>query len=369
MPKIALTDLSIKRLPIPEKGQVIYFDANTPNFGVRVSQGGTKTFLAILGRQRRKRTIGKYPAISLKLARGEAQKLIANHSPIPLERPPVSHSEAFAAFLEDCSQRIKVRTVSDYRRIIGRHFDFGSKSLATITKADVIARLDKLKHVPSERHHAFVAARAYFNWCVKQGMLEQSPIASIAPTTATPARDRLLSDAELATVYNHASTFSQPFGLLIRLLIHTGLRRSEVAHLHRDWIQDDVLTIPGSHTKNGHSHSLPLTSTVLELLEPLPDQFFLSPRGVIFSNWGNSKKRFDAQTELAAWRIHDLRRTFSSLHARLGTPIHVTEKMLNHVSGTMGGVRGVYNRYDYLSEMREALQRYDDHIRSVVAQG
>lgn len=367
MPKIALTDLSIKRLPVPEKGQVIYFDANTPNFGVRVSQGGTKTFLAVLGKQRRKRTIGKYPTVTLRDARREAQRLIANHSPISMERPPVRHSEAFQAFLEDCSERIKARTVSDYRRIIGRHFDFGSKSLASITKADVLSRLDRLRHVPSERHHAFVAARAYFNWCVRQGMLDRSPIDTIAPTTATPARDRILTDDELSSVYRHAETFTEPFGTLIRLLIHTGLRRSEVTQLHRDWIRDDTLIIPGEHTKNGHSHALPLTGHVLSLLEPFPDQMFMSARGVIFSNWGNSKKRFDEGIDIKPYRIHDLRRTFASLHARLGTPIHVTEKMLNHVSGTLGGVRGVYNRYDYLPEMREALKNYEDHIRSITA--
>jgi integrase len=150
------------------------------------------------------------------------------------------------------------------------------------------------------------------------------------------------------------------------LLILTGLRRSEVSHLRRDWIEEGVLTIPGSNTKNSHPHSIPLTDTTQQLLEPLPDQFFLSPRGVIFSNWGNSKKRFDKGLDIEPWRIHDLRRTFASIHARLGTPIHVTEKMLNHVSGTFGGVTGVYQRYDFLPEIRDALTVYETHLRKVI---
>ena len=333
MPKTALTDLTIKRLPVPESGQVIYFDANLPNFGVRVSQGGTKTFLAVLGSKRSKKTIGKYPAISLKFARNEAQKLILAHSSNPLERPVLGHSEALERFLEHRTGRIKERTVSDYRRLLQRHFDFGSKSLVTVNATDIIHRLDTLKYTPSEQHHAFVAARAFYNWCVKQGFLDHSPTGKISPTSATPARDRILSDHELAQILHKTNAFTTPFGALLQVLIFTGLRRSEASNLHRDWIARDILTIPGTHTKNGNPHTLPLTDTVLEMLEPLPDQLFISPRGVIFSNWSNSKKRFDEGLQIAPYRIHDLRRTFASLHARLGTPIHVTEKMLNHVSG------------------------------------
>jgi len=367
--KIALTDITIRNLPLPEKGQQTYFDASQSGFGVRVSQGGSKTFVAVLGKRRSYKTIGKYPAVSLKTARQEAKRLAVTHSSNPLERPATSHSVASESFLDDCTGRNKPRTVSDYRRILKRHFNFGSKSLASIGKADIIERLDLLKAVPSERHHAFVAARVYFNWCVKQGYIDNSPLDRIAPTNATPPRERVLSDAELKLIYNHALTFRRPFGLLMQLLIHTGLRRSEVSHLHRDWITGDVLVIPGTHTKNSHPHTLPLSKTVLELLKPLPKQMFISPREVIFSSWGNSKKRFDEGLEIKPYRIHDLRRTFASTHAQLGTPIHVTEKLLNHVSGTFGGVQGIYNRYDYVSEMRLAVEKYEKHVHTIVAQG
>jgi integrase len=65
------------------------------------------------------------------------------------------------------------------------------------------------------------------------------------------------------------------------------------------------------------------------------------------------------------WTIHDLRRTFATLHAELGTPIHVIEKMLNHQSGSLSGVAGIYNRYSYMSEMREAVGKYEQLITSI----
>src|SRR5690606_19610198 len=86
-----------------------------------------------------------------------------------------------------------------------------------------------------------------------------------------------------------------------------------------------------------------------------------------FNGWGKSKERFDTPLEVAAYTLHDLRRTFSSNLARLGTPIHVTEKLLNHVSGTVSGVAAIYNRYSYLDEMRAALVLHDEHLAKLTA--
>lgn len=363
--RLALTDLAIKRLTPPERGQATYFDAGTPGFAIRVSQGGTKTFIAVVGKKRQYKTIGKYPTISLKTARDEAKRLLLAHSSNPLERPAVSHSDASDSFLTDCRTRLKPRTVADYDRLLSRYFGF-SGPLGAVTGAEVLKRLNSID-APSERHHAFVAVRTYFNWCVKNGHLDRSPVANLAPTTDTKPRDRILSNAELKAVYTHASVVDDTFSKLVRILILTGLRRSEAALLHRDWIEGDELIIPGRHTKNGRPHTLPLTSTVQELLDPLPDQFFSTRTGKPFTNWGNAKKSFDEGIDIKPWRIHDLRRTFSSIHAQIGTPLHVTEKLLNHVSGRFGGVVGVYNRYDYLPERREALALYEEHIKTVTA--
>ena len=68
------------------------------------------------------------------------------------------------------------------------------------------------------------------------------------------------------------------------------------------------------------------------------------------------------------WAIrHELRRTFSTIHASLGTPIHVTEKLLNHSSGTISGVAAVYNKHAYLDEMRAAVRAYEEHLAGLVA--
>ena len=71
-------------------------------------------------------------------------------------------------------------------------------------------------------------------------------------------------------------------------------------------------------------------------------------------------------TKLAHFTLHDLRRTFATVHARIGTPIHVTEKLLNHVSGTISGVAAVYNRHSYMEEMKGAMREYDLYLDGLI---
>jgi hypothetical protein len=52
--------------------------------------------------------------------------------------------------------------------------------------------------------------------------------------------------------------------------------------------------------------------------------------------------------------------------ARLGVALPVIEKCLNHASGSFAGIVGVYQRHDFASEKRNALQRWADHIDAVV---
>jgi integrase len=92
-----------------------------------------------------------------------------------------------------------------------------------------------------------------------------------------------------------------------------------------------------------------------------------SERGTVFSGWGKSKERFDKDlAQVEPYTLHDLRRTFATTHAKIGTPIHVTEKLLNHVSGTISGVAAVYNRHSYMEEMRAAVTAYDVYLENIL---
>jgi hypothetical protein len=64
--------------------------------------------------------------------------------------------------------------------------------------------------------------------------------------------------------------------------------------------------------------------------------------------------------------VHDLRRTVATGLQRLGVRLEVTEAVLNHISGSRGGIAGVYQRHDWATEKRAALDAWASHVRSVV---
>jgi integrase len=78
-----------------------------------------------------------------------------------------------------------------------------------------------------------------------------------------------------------------------------------------------------------------------------------------FSKW---KRELDERSGVVNWRIHDLRRTAASGMAQLAVPPHIIERVLNHTTGTLGGVAGIYNRYGYLAEMRGALEHWSGRV-------
>ena len=75
MPTMTFTDVSLRAVPIPSTGQRSYWDEKLPTFGIRVSQGGSKTF--VLKRDNALITIGRFPIIGLSNARAEAKRLLA----------------------------------------------------------------------------------------------------------------------------------------------------------------------------------------------------------------------------------------------------------------------------------------------------
>jgi len=179
-----------------------------------------------------------------------------------------------------------------------------------------------------------------------------------------------LSEAELLEVFSKSKQHPYPFGPIVSLMILTGMRRNEVASLEWEWIDqnDRLITLPFTLTKNKRTHTQPYDKLVTEILERIPhaSKYIFpsgSEKGTVFNGWGKSKARIDAELKnVSPYTLHDLRRTFATAHAKIGTPIHVTEKLLNHVSGTISGVAAVYNRHSYLDEMREAIKRYDAYL-------
>ena len=353
-----------------------YWDDSLKGFGIRVGKQA-KTFVVLVGSGRRHQ-LGRYPLLSLSDARKEARRILAEKQLGKVRPTHVAFDDAKAAFLADCANKNKPRTVRDYTRLLNRHLTFGRQSVADIQPRQLVQILNGLSDTPAERHYAFAVARAFFRWCVRQHIIDRSPMEHMqAPQVGKP-RERILSDEELVALWRATEPHRAPSMRSCACCILTGQRRGEVARFEWSWIADDLCTIPSSVTKNGRTHTFPLSPKAQALIAALPrlkDNPFLFPAHRhmsaatdVFNGWSKGKADLDRRLPIEPWTLHDLRRTFASGMASLGVPQIVVEKLLNHVSGgTQSPIAQVYNRYSYLPEMRAAVLQWDDHLDTLIS--
>jgi len=247
---------------------------------------------------------------------------------------------------------------------------WGERDINTIKKPDVVHLLDSIVDdgAPVQANLTFAHIRKFFNWCVERCYLDRSPCDGLKPPTKVVSRDRVLTDDEIKKIWAACDGLSKPFGDLIKVLLLTGQRRGEVAGMRWDEIVDDVWAIPATRTKNGSAHHVPLPTFIKEHIDRNKNG-----HNLVFTTLGDSpisgfskmKQQLDTASGVTEWRIHDLRRTTATGMARLGIPPHVVEKVLNHKSGEIRGVAAVYNRHAYISECREALEKWAAHLANL----
>jgi integrase len=409
------------------------WDDDLPGFGLKITPAGGKVYvfqyrLARPGEAERtaakRYTIGKHGKFTPDQARRRAKDLAAlvlqGIDPRQQELDAIAakvaaaDAEAERARLEGelLFEKVAERWLEHYEHEKGRrpssvrhatqivksHLEpaLAGKALPHITRADLQAIIDGIpvKHRAVRRGvHAY--ANILFGWAIKRGDITDNPLATMAKPEPPKARDRVLSDNELAAVWKASHEMGEPFGAFFRLLILTGQRRSEVAGM--DWAELDrstaTWTIPAGRAKNGIAHIVPLSAPAIAELDALalaaqiraevddpdkkhwPKAGYAMPttRKTPITGFTKPKAALDAGIAkahdgrpLPGWRIHDLRRTLATGFQRLGVRFEVTEAVLNHVSGAKAGVAGIYQRHDWQAEKKAALDSWAAHIKALV---
>lgn len=303
-----------------------------------------------------------------------------------------------------CRDKVNaMKSGPELKRLLTKELSpWAKRRVDDIDRTDAIRLIDAIKDrgTPVLANRTRAAARTFFGWCIDKALIEENPFERTKPVTAEKARDRILSDDELRLVLHALDRLDWRWRALYQLLILTGQRRDEVAGMAWTEIRDlngtePVWTLPASRTKNGRKHVIPLPPAAVAILRGLPrvqvkvtpnrterhvdSPFVLTTTGKTpISGFSKAKEHLDKAiievacerakkhggdaVEVAPWRIHDLRRTMASGTAKLGVSLAVVEKALNHVSGTFGGIVGVYQHHDFLPERRHALNLWADHV-------
>ncbi len=396
-----LTAAGVGRIRPPHVGQVDHFDAGYPGLALRVSYGGSRSWVYFYrwqGKQKRL-TLGPWPALELAQARDawrEARKRLTNGLE-PAAGPVAAAADDFASVAADWLKRDQAenRSRDEVERILRRDVlpVWGHLRISEINRRQILDLIDAI----ADRGAATLARRAHahlhrlFRWSVGRGVIPVNPMTDLPKPGEEIRRNRVLTDDELRLAWEGSEQIGWPMGSAIQLLILTAARREEIGALRRREIDRtrNVLRLEGERTKNGEPHTIPLSLTAQKLIARLPrvagsDFVFTTTGTTPVSGWSHAKESLNQvmlegarklaqergedadDVNLAPWRIHDLRRTVATGMERLGIRLQVVEALLGHVAGSRAGVVGIYQRHTYDDEKREAAEKWAEHIDSLV---
>jgi integrase len=343
----------------------------------------------------RKLTVGGCPEISLKDARTAALRALSS---ITEGKDPAAEKQAAKATARAARRQSSdavEKVIDDFIRLYAKPntrdwretarllkqfaVAWEGRRLAEIGKADIHRVLDGIvaRGAPISANRAFAQVRKMCRWAVSRGIIERSPCEGIIAPSPETARDRVLPLDELRQVWLAADKLGFPFGPIVKLLILTGQRRGEVAGM--EWLEIDlekkIWTIPAARSKNRRAHDVPLSPPALAILEGLPrfsGSKFVFGAEAPPSGYDAAKKRLDrlhagaSGEPIPPWTLHDIRRSVATGLAGLGVNLPVIERCLNHVSGSFGGIVGVYQRHSFADEMRAAMDAWGRKIEALV---
>jgi len=351
-------------------------DALVPGLYLIVQPSGAKSWAVRyrVGRHPRKLTLkGRYPVLGLKQAREAARRALESVSdgadPASAKQLGMAADDTLAAHIALYRERhvpglrpaVQTYVVASLERL---QDEFRGRALRSITKSEVVRAIDKTtKRGPSAAVTFWKVTKAFFSWCEAREDDFASPARAIKRPAKEKSRDRVLSDHELKLAWEAAVGAGGAAGALVRMLILTGCRRNEIMRLARDEITADAIELPGTRTKNGAPHTIPLTPLMREVLGSLPIEGKYVMNGSDRPMGDHSSTKEKVAPTIPSWTLHDLRRSFASGLQRLGVAPHIIELALNHRSGTFRGVAGIYQRHRYEKEVREAFERWSQHIK------
>jgi integrase len=368
----------------PGQKERIAFDDDIPGFGLRIREGGSRTwiFQYRIGSKQRRMVLASANSAQLNLAdvRKTASKLQGR---VALGQDPAKDKETarreventFAVFADQFLEARKSSWRAGTYREARRHLTQHAKPLHSFPIAAVSQyNIAKLLEDVAKKNGGVTANRvrtslsSLLGWIIKKGI--RLPEGNVASYTEKPvdekSRDRVLSDAELKGIWK--ACLDDDYGAIIKLLMLTGSRANEIGALRWNEVHDEQIVLPAERTKNRRAHIIPLSDVAKKMIPPrrADRKFVFGRHDTGFQGWSHCKAALDQRAKLEHWAVHDLRRTVATRMAELGVQPHIVEAVLNHVSGHKGGVAGIYNRATYDKEKREALNVWAEHVTALV---
>ena len=261
----------------------------------------------------RRQNIGSAAAIEPDEARRQARDILANAKKPGQDAASVRREsrtaqkfgEAAREYLDYARERQKP---SSYEAV-ERNLNVVCKPLHTLPLQSVsramVAQLHTQvtqKRGPTMANRTLAALSALFSWAIGRGYAENNPVIRM-PRNVEKARKRKLTDDEIRTIW-HGTGSGSDYDRIVRILLLTGTRRSEVGSMCWEELANDLWTIPAIRMKNSEDHEVPMTALALAQLPERRAGYpfvFGKTRDAGYSGWSRSKNRLDSRLKLPEW--------------------------------------------------------------------
>src|SRR3954454_17516727 len=330
MTRMKLNQKAVEALTI-DKDRVVW-DDDSPGLGLRV-QAGRKSWIIryrVAGAQRQKSLPGTLP---LRQARTQAAEIRSGaHRGADIIAEGRAAAEAAKREADTARARSLGVIVEKYLADAEKRFRPASYKVAKLyltgerhwsklhhRAADDLGRREILE-VLEEWNGRVTAAQmlhhlsACLSWGVERSLLERNCASGIKAPVQKTTRERVLTDDEIKQVWARTAgdgtdSVGDRYAKILRLLLLTGQRRGEVGGLRRAELDStrQLWRLPGSRTKNGLQHDVPLSRQVAAILqapELTGTDYLFGSEG--FTSWWRSKLELDATLQLPSWTVHDL---------------------------------------------------------------
>lgn len=273
----------------------------------------------------------------------------------------------------------------------------GDIKLDQISARDIRTTINSITAAgkPTIANDALGYCKQLFNHAMKLDLIVGNPASAFTVRDAggvEKSKDRALTTSELKQLFDTAKknpmSFTRDNYLACTLLVCLGVRKSELCEAN--WEEFDlekaVWELPKERSKTNVGLSIPLAPPVIKWFEELkmrscgsdyvfpsrrtsknphmgPDTLNRAITKLFGHEPGKKKQPPNLMGNMPHFTVHDLRRTCRTLLAQQGTPGYVAERCLNH---KLKGVEGIYDKYDYFEERREALTHLAEQVKALI---
>jgi integrase len=372
--KKKLTELSVRKA---RPG--LTWDTHQHGLVLRVRPSGNKSWYAVHSRHGRPRwlALGSAKAIELSDARmlaAEAMLAVARgHDPAAekkAERGVGTFAELHERYLEGHAKKYN-KSWQQADALIRRHAlpKWGKLHASAITRGDIKQMMTRIE-APITANQTLAAVSAIFTWGVREEIVTANPC-KLVERNPTQSRERVLADSEVSLFWKALDDVDPTRAAALKMILLTGQRPGEVAHMRREHIVDGWWTMPGAPTdtwpgtKNAESHRVWIPGPALALIgnDREPGFVFAGLRGGPVTGLDGAMRDVCRALDVDRATPHDLRRTHGSTITGLGLGRDAMNRVQNHKEG---GVTDTYDRHGYADENKRVMEAVAAKIMALI---